>query len=734
MKNEKSVKERRRAHNSVRLRKVMNCLCSGEQLQADEMIPSSESLATKDYSASVYSSQAGEGERKPDTGNIEEAESSLRESGSLNYEEARALLGRYEYQKGNLEAALHVFEGIDIAAMTPKMKVTLARLGAPPKRRSQNYAAQPMSINAVSLLLEAIFLKAKSLEALGRYKEAAQSCSVMLDIVESSLPAGLPENFAADCKLQETLSKAVELLPELWKRADSPSDAILSFRRSLLHKWNLDAQTAARIQKEFAVFLLYSGGEANPPNLRSQMDSSFVPRNNIEEAILLLMILIRKINLQRIEWDPSILDHLSYALSISGSLGALANQLEELLPRTIDRKESYHTLALCYYGAGDDLAALNLLRKLLSHSEDPTCTQALLFASKICGENSTYAEDGINFARRALESLQGRCDHLVGVANFVLGVSLSTSSKLAVRDSERVRRQSEALESLEVSGRMTKMNDPLILYHLCLENAVQRKLDAALHYAKCLLKLENGTNLKGWMLLARTLSAQKRFVDAETVINAALDQTGKWDQGELLRTKAKLQVAQGKVKKAIETYTQLLAVLQVQLKSFGSGQDYEDARNHNRSLEQETWHDLASIYIRLSQWRDAELCLSKSKDIHYYSPTRWHTTGLLNEAKGGMLLHREALRAYECALSIDPAHVPSLISMAILLKKIGSCSLETVRSFLTEAIRQDRTNGVAWHNLGKLYKDGGIGSVSDAVECFEAAMFLEETEPVEPFR
>lgn len=85
MKNENSLKERRRrAHNSVRFRKVMNCLCSGEQLQVDEMIPSSESLATKDYSASVYSSQAGE--RKPDTGNIEEAESSLRESGSLNYE------------------------------------------------------------------------------------------------------------------------------------------------------------------------------------------------------------------------------------------------------------------------------------------------------------------------------------------------------------------------------------------------------------------------------------------------------------------------------------------------------------------------------------------------------------------------------------------------------------------------------------------------------------------------
>ncbi|KAK6141501.1 hypothetical protein DH2020_024760 [Rehmannia glutinosa] len=328
MSNENQIRARRRDPVRVKLGKIMQCLCSGEQSHRNEMVPSSESLATKDYSASVYSSRPGETERKPDTGNIEEAETSLRESGCLNYEEARALLGRYEYQKGNVEAALHVFEGIDIAAVTPKMKITLSKIGETRKRHSHNYETPPMSVHAVSLLFEAIFLKAKSLQALGRYKEAAQSCSVILEIVESSLPAGLPENFGADCKLQETLNKAVEVLPELWKLADSPREAILSYRRALLHHWNLDAHTTAKIQKEFAIFLLYSGAEAIPPNLRSQMDSAFVPKNNIEEAILLLIILLRKVTLKRIEWDPSILDHLSYALSISGGLRALANQVK----------------------------------------------------------------------------------------------------------------------------------------------------------------------------------------------------------------------------------------------------------------------------------------------------------------------------------------------------------------------------------------------------------------------
>ncbi|KAA8550726.1 hypothetical protein F0562_002410 [Nyssa sinensis] len=729
------IKERRRGQINRRLGKIMKCLCSGEQLRVDEMVPSSESLATKDYTASGYSSRAAEIEQKLDSGNIEEAELSLRESGCLNYEEARALLGRYEYQKGNVEAALHVFEGIDIAAVTPKMKLTLARRGERRKRRSQSEDTPPMSIHAVSLLLEAIFLKAKSLQGLGRYKEAAQSCQVILDIVEHSLTEGLPENFGADCKLQETLNKAVELLPELWKLADSPREAILSYRRALLHHWNLDTETTARIQKEFAIFLLYSGGEASPPNLRSQMDSSFVPRNNIEEAILLLMILLRKVSLKRIDWDPSILDHLSYALSVSGELRALANQVEELLPGVMDRKEKYLTLALCYYGEGEDLASLNLLRKLLSSREDPNCVPALLMASKICGENPNYVEEGINFSRKAIQNLQGRCDQMVGVANCLLGISLSVHSSSVVADSERIRQQSEALQSLENAGRMTRMREPKIIYHLSLENAEQRKLDAALYYAKCLLKLEGGSNIKGWILLARILSAQKRFGDAETIINAALDQTGKWDQGELLRTKAKLQIAQGQLKNAIETYTQLLAILQVQSKSFGSGKTlFKDNGNHGRTLELETWHDLAHVYISLSQWRDAEICLSKSKAINCHSASRKHVTGLLLEAKG---LHKEALKAFEHALDIEPTHVPSLVSMAVVLRRLGCQSPAVARSFLTEALRHDRMNASAWYNLGLLYKDEGPGcaaSTLEAAECFQAASILGETAPVEPFR
>jgi len=53
-------------------------------------------------------------------------------------------------------------------------------------------------------------------------------------------------------------------------------------------------------------------------------------------------------------------------------------------------------------------------------------------------------------------------------------------------------------------------------------------------------------------------------------------------------------------------------------------QDYID---HARNMEIEIWHDLAYLYISLSRWQDAEVCLSKSKAIKLYSASRCHAIG-----------------------------------------------------------------------------------------------------------
>ena len=105
--------------------------------------------------------------------------------------------------------------------------------------------------------------------------------------------------------------------------------------------------------------------------------------------------------------------------------------------------------------------------------------------------------------------------------------------------------------------------------------------------------------------------------------------------------------------------------------------------------------------------------------------------GKLNEAKGFM---KEALRAYSTALDLDPKHVPSLISTATVLRQLYGKPLPAVSCFLTDALRLDRTNHVAWFNLGLVYEDEGDSTAIEAAECFRAAALLEENAPAEPFR
>ncbi|KAJ6794182.1 protein NPG1 [Iris pallida] len=265
----------------------------------------------KVLSVNGFSMNAADVEAKLDEGDIQEAESSLREGLALNFEEARALLGRLEYQRGNVEAALRVFDGIDLQAAVQRLRFSPSE--KPPSRRSRFRSESSHSISqsqhAVGLILEAIYLKALCLQKLGKANDAAQECKSVLDVVEKMFQNGIPDA-ALGNKLQETVTKAVELLPELWKEAGKFQEALASYRRALLTHWNLATDCCARMQKRFAVLLLYGGVEAGAPSLAAQADGSYVPKNNIEEAILLLMILLRKWHLGRIQWDPSVMEHL----------------------------------------------------------------------------------------------------------------------------------------------------------------------------------------------------------------------------------------------------------------------------------------------------------------------------------------------------------------------------------------------------------------------------------------
>uniref|UniRef100_F6H3B9 Uncharacterized protein n=1 Tax=Vitis vinifera TaxID=29760 RepID=F6H3B9_VITVI len=647
-------------------------------------------------------------EAKLDEGNIEEAESSLRETFSLSSEDARALLGKLEYQRGKMEGVLRVFEGMDFQAAIQKLLPPPDEKTPPRKARSRPGSMQAVSQQPAGPVIEALYLKSKCLQKLGRTTEAADECRGVLDAVEKIFPLGIPE-VLAEKKLQEILSQAAELLPELWKQADNYNEVMAAYRRALLSQWNLDNDCCARIQKRFAMFLLYSGVEAGPPSLAAQIDGSYVPRNNLEEAILLLMILTRKYYLGKTKWDQSVMDHLGFALSLCRQTSVLAKKFEEAMPGVFPRDDRWKALALCYVGAGENGVSLNLLRKSLHKDENPDDLVTLLLAAKICSEDSLLAAEGVEYARRAISNANGADEHLKGVGLRLLGLCLGKQARVAPSDFERSRLLSEALKSLDGAIAL-EQNNPDLIFELAVQYAEHRNLSAALHYAKQFTDATGGSMEKGWRLLAVVLSAQQRYPEAEVVIDAALDETAKWEQGPLLRLKAQLKIAQSLPMDAIEIYRYLLALVQAQKNSFG------------------IWNGLANLYSSLSRWKDAEICLGKAIELKDYSVESLHQKGVISEGCGQV---EEAMKDYVDAILLDPDYVPCLVLLSALMARTSTKMLPVARSLLSDALKLQPTNSMAWYFLGVVHKNDG--RIADATDCFQAASILEESNPIERF-
>ncbi|CAN0914020.1 Protein NPG1 [Linum grandiflorum] len=698
--------------------------------QSAESSGSEDQIKVREFCANGACVKAEDIEAKLDEGNIQAAESSLREGLSLSLEEARSLLGRLEYQRGNVEGALRVFDGIDLQAASERLQSSIAG-----KNAHKNQSPTGGSQHAASLVLEAIYLKAKSLQKLGRSYDAAKECKSVLDAVEKIFQQGISD-VQVDTRLQETVSQAVELLPELWKQAGYYPEAISAYRRALLSQWSLENDCCARIQKAFAVFLLHSGVEASPPSLASQVEGSYVPKHNLEEAVLLLLILVRKCCLGKTKWDPSVMEHLSFALSMCSQTSVLGKELEETMPGVLHRAERWNILALCYSGAGQHKAALNLLRKSLHKHERPDDLKALLLAAKICTEDSYLAEEGVEYAKRALEKAQDSDEHLKSVAVHMLGLCLAKQAKLSSSDFERTRLQSEALKSLEAALGLDPSNLDII-FDLSVQYAEQRNLSVALRYGKQYIDATGGSVLKGWRLLVLILSAQQRFSEAAVVTDAALDETAKWEQGPLLRLKAKLKVAQRLPAEAVETYRYLLALIQAQKKAFGAIISVSQAED-DKVNEYEVWHGLADLYSSLSQWKDAEVCLDKARELKKYSPELLHCQGKIYNLQNRSAMHaargefRDALCSYVCGHLMEPNHVPGIILVASLITKSSSeASLPVARSILSDALKLEPANRKAWYHLATVHRDDG--RTADAADCFQAASMLEESDPIESF-
>lgn len=271
--------------------------------------------------------------------------------------------------------------------------------------------------------------------------------------MEEASPAGMPSTWG-ETKVTKMVANVSLLYPKLLVQGGLTDEALSAYRQTLLSTWCPNEDTMAAVQKEFAILLLYGGVDASsssPAHVGPGRHDFYVPKNNTEEAILLLLLLLRRSITPEGSFDSSVMDHLCVALSVSSQCEMLAHQYEELMPGTLGRGHRWYNLALCYYGAGENDLALNLLRKTLNPLESPNDLASLLLAAKICAGKSCLATEGVSYAKRALEQTNKEFKYMKSCAFHILGVAFGAKARVASSDSKRARLCRKALKALQVS-------------------------------------------------------------------------------------------------------------------------------------------------------------------------------------------------------------------------------------------------------------------------------------------
>ncbi|EFJ36031.1 hypothetical protein SELMODRAFT_404439 [Selaginella moellendorffii] len=655
---------------------------------------------------------------KIDDSTIRAVETSLREALTLNNEEARALLGRIEFQKEDFQSALHILEGIQVDNIFPRVKFLVPAKNKHKrgkirseivKHQRRSDVPQPLTLQSAILLLEGVYLKVMSLEHLGRSSDAAEVCNFLVESFDATFPHGLPDHLAGT-KIQEFYNKVLEFLPEFFKREGHYADAVVSYRKALRSHWEPGSKTLCSLQLGLAVLLLYGGFEA-PPCPSGVYEGDFVPSNSVEEAILLLIDAATKSMVARTPRCLEVMEHLCFALATCGHFEALAQQYESVVPGIYSRTERWFSLALCYMAARDNKEALNLLRKALGEVERPNDVSSLLHAASICSGSARLAPEGVKYSQKAIDNAKGEMEYLKGKAWQVLGIVLSVKARAAASNAERSAITKEALSAWHEASKLERV-DAKTLFHFGLVHAEEGNLRVAMKSAKKFLEV-SCASATGWRFLALVLSAQQRFRESELVIDAGLEEVNSWEQGELWLTKAKLQVAQGKHLDALETYKLLLAL---------------SAEKKTSIPELTVWREMADACIALSQWNDAKNCLEKAKCLDVACAGTWHGYGLFFMAQSKS---DEALAAFDTALTCDPEYVESKVQIGAVLSGYGGKSLPVARSFLNDALRLEPRNPSAWFHLGAVHEMEG--RMEQAAECFHTAYILDQSLPVESF-
>uniref|UniRef100_A0A8D8B9T5 Tetratricopeptide repeat protein 7B n=4 Tax=Culex pipiens TaxID=7175 RepID=A0A8D8B9T5_CULPI len=712
--------------------------------------------------------------------------------------DAHLLLAKLFYACGQYDESLQSFVLAELNTLSEK-----------------HLSPRSIRILAESYAIKGMCLEKKNAKAPSKFKQAEQETE-MITCFERAADLGILYLQGQDSSNQNevrrmgaVLETGLQRAPIVLIKTGKLQNAIDRYRVMLNAVETKATQTLRQtLARQLAEVLLrgVSGTIYTPPsNLNTKPASGgkrlweprkyaarqqFIPRNQHEETILLLLIAealavrdavlsqspeFREARMHSLGNATAVYDLLTLATVRWNQVGLLHDSLEKALKFAFGEGHVWKQYATCLMSMGRYRHAVCALKE---HSKlEPQDSLSCLMAARLCYEHLDQIKEGLAFAEEAFsrESKGLRRSR----AQLYVGIGLQQVAVSSNLVSEKDRYNKLALEALERAVQQDP-NDHLSEYYLACQHAFNYNISEALiHITSALsLRAEHPASLH---LFALLLTANRRPKEALAVVQDATEEFP--DNLNLLHVKAHLELFLKDVETALETVQQMLSiwreVYEVQLANAGSGMEHDHEKHSDtRSVLQmqssqmsdkdsnsihaaslaasriehalseaasslssfsprpgpqkawmiqfKIWLLLADVYIAIEQPNEAINCIQEASLINPVSHQVMYKRGQIH------IYQQQWADAKQCflnAVSANPYHTEALRALGEAHLTLGEPRL--AEKTLKDAARIDPNCPKIWFLLGRVMES--LGDYAASADCMATALQLEPSCPVLPF-
>ncbi|XP_029049892.1 tetratricopeptide repeat protein 7B isoform X2 [Osmia bicornis bicornis] len=730
--------------------------------------------------------------------------------------DAHLLLGKVHYAMGMYEEALNHYQQAELHALTEK----------PLPCRSLRIIAESYAIKG--LCLEKLPPYSKSKYKIAEWQEQIIKCyEIAGDLtlvylqeqdklamqhqngtsIVNSNNAGTNSSQSSFCSTKHIgpiLETTLQRAPILYIQTGNIQGAINRYREVLSAVESTATQSLrVMLTRQLAEVLVrgISGAEYKPPEPSSDTTDSpwkpkkylgpnmFIPRNEYEETILLLLISeamavrdavlsqspeFKEARIHAFENATAVYDLLTVVVVRWSQVDLLYESFERAMKFSHEEAHVWTQCALCLISMGRYMHAYRVLRVVARLT--PQKVMPCLLIARLCYEQLNMVREGIEWSQKALQretknsqGMQSRCHLYIGIGHSILATN--TIVKM-----DKTYHTKTALECFQ-KAQQCDPNDHLAEYYLAHEYAINRQINDAMIHVKIALNLR-AEHIPSLHLLVLLLSAHKQYSEALHLVNSVLEEYP--DNLNFLYVKAHLELRSIGGEQALFTIRHMLLLwknLYEDQTNTNCNEQHSEKRSETRSvfqlyasemsdkdsssvhaqslaasrveqalsevasslssftpkpgpqrawlLQLQVWLLLTEVYLVLDQPNGAVLSLQEATNIFPLSHHIMYTRGLLHEYK---LEYMEAKQCYQNAVSINPSHIKSLQHLGLIYHYLGSQRL--AEKTLRDAAKIDPNSHQTWYNLGKVLES--LGEVEAASDCMATALEVETTNPILP--